>query len=122
MYHFEHIRVQANDDVVIVHLKDKRLIDTRSITELQTELLTTIFDLNPTRLIVNFAAVERILTEVVNVLLFAREQIGQRDGELSLCDLQQPILEVFKLLHLDFEICDNVCDGSVSMPEATRRH
>lgn len=111
---FKHLRVEQRENVTVIHLLDSHLLDRVLLNELYDELVSYINENQPSQLLLSFGYVLRFGTEAVNCMLRARRCVAAYQGELRLCDMQDGIHEIFKVLRLDgavFNIYGSTADA-----------
>lgn len=111
---FRHFEVEPVENVVIVKLTSFELLDRLVTNELQDELVQFLEVQQPPRVVISFVQVRRCSTETINALLRGRKRVVGYGGQMSLCDMQAKIREVFRLLNLEgtvFQIHDTVADA-----------
>ena len=121
MYDCKSFRVEMFEDVAIVTLKALDLWDRAEIHHFSDEMLDYMQSEAPKKMILDLGTIGRVSSEALNALIRLRDEVGARDAELRLCNLQKPVKEVLRITELGglFHICDTVPDafrGFAEMP------
>ena len=106
--------LEADGDVTVVHLKDPALYEMILITELHDELLKYVEHYQPRKLLVDFTAVKRCSSAVINSMLLARKRMMGYGAVVRLCNMHPQVREAFRVLRLD----GTLFDIYESLPEA----
>jgi anti-sigma B factor antagonist len=93
--------VSKEQDVIVVELMDRKILDEVSIMQIGEQIGGLIADeLNP-RLLVDFSNVGHLSSSALGLLLKLRKQIREMKGTLALCNIQPQIYEVFTITRLN---------------------
>ena len=91
------------DDVRVFELSGR--FDAKSAPDVQRELQASL-EQDGRRIIVNMANVDFVDSTALSTLVQTRRSAGEKQGDLYLCELRQPVRIIFELTRLDrvFEI------------------
>ncbi len=93
--------VSKEQDVIVVELMDRKILDEVSIMQIGEQIGGLIADeLNP-RLLIDFSNVGHLSSSALGLLLKLRKQIREMKGTLALCNIQPQIYEVFTITRLN---------------------
>ncbi len=108
----DHITVTKNDGVSLVEFNDRKILDELSIRELG-EQLREVADGPNVRVLLNFQNVEHLSSAALGMLITLDKLIKEQKGKLKLSNINQQILEVFKITRLNklFEIHDSAAQA-----------
>jgi anti-sigma B factor antagonist len=96
-----HMIVQKQNDITIVELMDKKILDEASIGRLTDELnQITDQDKSP-RLILDFVNVAHMSSSALSMLISLHKKVKDKKGLLRLCNIKPTIFEVFKITRLN---------------------
>lgn len=98
------IKTSQSDAVTIVYLEGR--FDAYSAPEVNTKLEELIAANQPAKLIINLQDVVFVDSTALATLVQAMKRCRQKDGDLRLSNLKQPVRMIFELTRLDraFEI------------------
>ncbi len=94
------IAVSSQDDVKIIELTDRKILDEVSILHIGEQINAVIADVLAPRLVVDFANVGHLSSSALGMLITLHNRIRQRNGRLALCNIQPPIFEIFTITRL----------------------
>lgn len=95
------LRIQHQNGVTMVEFVDRNILDEANIAQIGSEISALIeSDLNP-RLLISFASVEHLSSAALGALININNQIKEKDGQLRLSDINEQIIEVFRITRLD---------------------
>lgn len=111
------ITVSAEGDVTIVELTDRKILDEVSILHIGEQLNTLVVDKPAPKLIVDFTNVAHLSSSALGMLITLHNHIRQRDGKLSLCNIQPQIYEIFVITRLNdiFKISESRAQALAEM-------
>ncbi|MCA9247047.1 MAG: STAS domain-containing protein [Planctomycetales bacterium] len=89
------------DDVTVITLDGKEVLDREKLSELREAISSLVDQEHPHKLLVDFGGVQYCTSEFIGVLIRAHRRLAQDNGRIDLCNLQPTIHEVFKTLNLD---------------------
>lgn len=98
---YRHVRAEQCDQIAVIEVSQRALLDRSLIAELCDELITFVDEQKPLKLLVSFSGVTRICTETINLLIRVRRQLLLHGLELALCEINDDAREVFRILRLD---------------------
>jgi len=98
--------VEQSGDVTELRLVDSSLFDVPRYEELRDELVSLVERQQPSRLIVDFSAIEYCSTAVVAAVLMAKKRMESEGGQMKLSGMSDAVRETFQNLKLDGTIFD----------------
>ena len=98
--------VEQSGDVIEIRLADSSLFDVPRYKELRDELVNFVDRQQPSRLIVDFSAIEYCSTAVIAAVLTAKRRMEPEGGQMKLCGMSDYVRETFQRLKLDGTIFD----------------
>ena len=103
----QRIAVSEKDAVTIVHFRDSKILEDRTIQELGTELNALVQVKNSPRLVLDFTGVTYLSSAALGKLITLRRRVDHVGGQLRLCEIAPETMDVFQIAKLDdyFEIC-----------------
>ena len=96
-----HVNVFTDPDCVRVEFTEKHIIDEVTIRQIGNELTRLVDGLQRPRVIVSFRGVEHLSSAALGTLLTVLNRVKARDGQLRLCDICPPILQIFEITKLN---------------------
>lgn len=96
-----HFSVSKSDGVTVVEFADRKILDELAISEIQEELSRLVSEMSSVKLLLNFKNVEHLSSAALGTLITLNRQVGERQGEMRLCEIAPPIYEVFKITRLN---------------------
>ena len=92
---------------VVVSFKDKLIYDVSAVEAVEENIRALLEDA-PRNMVINFAGVDFMVTQVINILLMALKQIRTAGGEVYLAGMNTNIRRVFDIMRLNvvFKIFD----------------
>ncbi len=93
--------VTKEQDVTVVELTDRKILDEVSIMQIGEQISSLIADEVSPRLLVDFTHVGHLSSSALGLMLKHRKQIREKDGVLALCNIQPQIYEVFTITRLN---------------------
>jgi len=102
------LRVTRSDDVVVVELADRRILDEETISQIAEELFSLIAASRNHKVVVDFINVTNMSSGALGILITLHKRIREKDGQLRLCNIRPSIYEVFVITRLNevFTICE----------------
>ena len=103
------LRVTRTDDVVLVELTDRKILDEPVIAEIADHLYKLVAEAGTPKLVVNFVHVTNMSSGALGVLITLNKRILEQGGQLRLCNIHPSIYEVFAITRLNevFTICED---------------
>ncbi len=97
------VKTRRVNNVTILELNGR--FDSHTVPPIQDVLQEAVLQ-EPAHIVVNLARVHFIDSAALSTLVSGMKQSRQADGDLRLCNLQQPVRMIFELTRLDrvFEI------------------
>ena len=114
MSDYQHFDVTRHDDITILRFVEQRLTSTEVVAEVDAELERIARELQPSKMIINFAVVKRSSTAIINSLLRTLRHLNKAGCHLQLCEMNDNIRGEFEMLQLDgnvFQIFPNQADA-----------
>lgn len=101
------VNCRRTGKAVVLTFKQKRIYDVVAVEAVETEVRNILAE-EPPNMIFNFAGVDFMVTQVINILLLALKNIRSCGGEVHLAGMNHNIRRVFNLMRLNvvFEIFD----------------
>ncbi|MCD4699907.1 MAG: STAS domain-containing protein [Phycisphaerae bacterium] len=101
------LNVITEDDVTIVELTDRKILDEVSIAQIGEALSAIITEADGIRLVLDFANVVHMSSSALSMLITTNKRTQQSGGRLVLCNISPPIHEAFTITRLNevFKIC-----------------
>ncbi|HMO34642.1 MAG TPA: STAS domain-containing protein [Gemmatales bacterium] len=91
------LEVQTIDNVAVVNISAGRILDDQVITKLGDELKMLVEQSGHNRILLNFSKVEYLSSAALGKLIPFRKQIESVKGKLALSNIDDSILEIFKI-------------------------
>ena len=106
----QHIDVREEDGVSVVTLRDARILDDATISQVGQELFDLVDVENRKKLLLCFGRVEFLSSAALGKLITLRRKVDDVNGHLGLCEIRSETFEVFRVAKLDtfFDIHDHV--------------
>ncbi len=103
------LHVRTTNDVAVVTFRDRILLDTEELKIIEADLLALIGGRGGARLVIDFASVQTLSSQMLGALLKISEQLETTKGKLGLCNLNGKIKEAFEITNLRkvFKIYDS---------------
>ena len=103
-----HLLIDAADAVTVARFLDPQITDPAVIAELRRQLYE-LLDRGQNRLLLCFADVELLVTEMLGVLIGVKRKVEAADGRLVLCGFQPLPRQAMRITGLDqiFQIADD---------------
>ena len=92
--------VTKEQDVFVVELTDRKILDEVSIMQIGEQLTSLIADELSPRLLVDFVNVGHLSSSALGLLIKLLKQVREKKGQLALCNIQPQIYEVFTITRL----------------------
>jgi len=108
-----HLRVRTVEPTAIVHFEDAEILfDDGAVQRVGRELHRLIQE-GHTRLVVNFAGVRYLASDMLAILAGLQREVDPVGGSLVLCGLEPLLREMVRITHLDqvFDICGDEAEA-----------
>lgn len=104
------LTVEQDDQITIVHFRDRNILDEANIQQIGDEISRLIEDSLRPRLVICFKNVEHLSSAALGTLITISNRVRQKDGQLRLAEIDPQIYEVFVITKLNklFQIDDTV--------------
>lgn len=104
------LRHQAADGVLIIQVRDERLIDETTLENLERDVVDLIERHEEERVVIDFAPVQFMSSSALGKLVKIHKKCKEYKAKLKLSGLNKDIREVFKITRLDklFDFEDDV--------------
>jgi anti-sigma B factor antagonist len=107
----ENLRIKVSHDqkVTVVTLLDQDILDEIIVKEVAKSLFALVEDQTPVQMLLNFAKVKRLSSDMLGTILRLSKRINQNRGALKLCCIISPIYEIFVITKINqiFDIYDD---------------
>ena len=97
----DRLKVEHSLDETFVTVNETKLLDDEIIKEIQVMLLELTDSLEHDKMLLNFSEVEFLSSSFWGTLVKVHTMVREKDGELTLVNVDPTILEVFKITQLD---------------------
>lgn len=97
---FRHLDVTKNGDEFAVRFLDQKLLDSAA-DEVGAELYSVAAQAECNRLVLSFAGVDLLTSEMLGKVIVLNKKLRQKDGKLTLCDMGPYVREIFAVTRLD---------------------
>jgi anti-anti-sigma factor len=94
------LEVEQIGEVTVATFTARHLLDEEKMQTIGTQLRSLGEEVGHRPLVLNFAAVERLSTEMVGKLIALQKKVQEKGGRLALCQINPQVYQVFKLLKL----------------------
>jgi anti-sigma B factor antagonist len=96
------IESQQVNNALVVRFHNAKILNERSLNEMGNRLMACVEAApQPPRLAICFDGVNFLSSAALGKLIMVHRKVKERGGELKLCNLSPPTLEVFRVAHLD---------------------
>jgi anti-sigma B factor antagonist len=87
---------------LVVRFRMQSLTDPVELNELRSQLMKRVHAL-PERanLLLNFRGVEFVSSQIIGIMLEARDAVLKKHGEIALCRVAEPVLEILRITRLE---------------------
>jgi anti-sigma B factor antagonist len=96
-----YVTVARESDCTRVEFSEKHIIDEVVIRIIGNELTKLVDETPRPRIIVSFRGVEHLSSAALGTLLTVMNRVKAKDGQLRLCDISTPILQIFEITKLN---------------------
>jgi anti-sigma B factor antagonist len=100
---------RTQGDVRVVHFADTKVIDQRNINQIGAELMEMVETGGVLKMLINMSNVRYLSSAVLGKLISLHKALRTRTGILKLCNVGDPIYEVFEITRLNqvFDMYDS---------------
>jgi anti-sigma B factor antagonist len=96
------LRVEEADQVRVVRLVDRQLMDDRSVREVADALLAVVAAAPaPPRVVLDLAPVESVSSAMLGKLILVQRKVAEAGGRLRLCEIRPQVQSVLRTTNLD---------------------
>ncbi len=96
-----YVNVSRESECTRVEFTEKHIIDEVVIRIIGNELTKLVDETPRPRIIVSFRGVEHLSSAALGTLLTVMNRVKAKDGQLRLCDIGSPILQIFEITKLN---------------------
>ncbi|MDP6636848.1 MAG: STAS domain-containing protein [Phycisphaerae bacterium] len=103
------MNVEQEGDVVIIELKDRKILEEMSIMQIGEQLNAMVAKSESPKVIIDFTQVAHMSSSALGILITLHKRIREKRGQLRLCCIQSAIYEIFVITRLNeiFSICQS---------------
>ena len=111
------MNVSVEEDVSIVELTDRKILDEISIMQIGDQINALVSDVDQPKLIIDFSQVGHMSSSALGMLITLQKRVRDKKGQLRLCNIQPSIYEIFVITRLNeiFQISQSKPDAIASM-------
>lgn len=95
------LRIRKQDQITIVEFVDRNILDEANISQIGEEIGGLVNEDPSPRLLISFANVDHLSSAALGALITINSKIKGKDGQLRLADINDQIIEVFRITRLD---------------------
>lgn len=95
------IIISTVDDVMVVELTERKILDEMSISQIGAQLNALINQPIPPRIVIDFEKVAHMSSSALGMLINVHKRVREKKGQLRLCNIQPAIYEVFVITRLN---------------------
>ncbi len=95
-----HLIVQKMQDITLIELMDKKILDESCIGPLTDELTKLVEQDKFPRMVLDFVNVAHMSSSALSMLISLHKRVREKKGGLRLCNITPTIFEVFKITRL----------------------
>ncbi len=95
------LRIRKQDRITIVEFVDRNILDEANISQIGEEIGGLVNEDPSPRLLISFANVDHLSSAALGALITINGRIKSKDGQLRLADINDQIIEVFRITRLD---------------------
>ena len=96
-----YLKVAQDAECTRVEFGEKHIIDEVVIRQIGNELTKLVDDSARPRLVVSFKGVEHLSSAALGTMLTVMNRVKAKDGQLRLCDIAAPIMQIFEITKLN---------------------
>ena len=96
-----YVRISREPECIRVEFAEKHIIDEVVIRQIGNELTKLVDDSARPRLVVSFKGVEHLSSAALGTMLTVMNRVKAKDGQLRLCDIASPIMQIFEITKLN---------------------
>lgn len=103
------LRIRQQNDISVVEFVDRNILDEANIAQISQEVETIINQNTTPKILMSFANVDHLSSAALGALITIYNKIKAKDGQLRLSNINEQIIEVFRITRLDrlFQIHDD---------------
>jgi anti-sigma B factor antagonist len=95
------LQVGSHKDIHIVEFKESRILDDLNISEIGQTLDDMVEAGERPKILLDFANVDHLSSAALGMLIDVNNRLKLRNGQLRLCNIRTPIMEVFVITKLN---------------------
>jgi anti-sigma B factor antagonist len=95
------VSVIQEKDIRIVEFTHSKILDEGNIKDIGDALLRLIEEKEYPKLLLDFATVDHLSSAALGMLININDRVKQRNGQLRLTNIKQPIFDVFVITKLN---------------------
>ncbi len=111
--HDSRLSVNKSDGATIVGFVDRNILDEANISQIGEEIGDIVAEDPSPKLLISFDNVDHLSSAALGTLITINNKIKAKDGQLRLANINEQILEVFRITRLDrlFQIHEHTNDA-----------
>ncbi|UCD27453.1 MAG: STAS domain-containing protein [Planctomycetota bacterium] len=95
------LTIHKQTDLCIVELQDRKILEELAINQIGERLSELAGEYDKPKLLLDFKNVEHLSSAALGMLITLNKQLGKQQGQLVLANINDQILEVFKITKLN---------------------
>lgn len=95
------LRIRKQDQITIVEFVDRNILDEANISQIGEEIGGLVNEDPSPKLLISFANVDHLSSAALGALITINSKVKSKDGQLRLADINDQIIEVFRITRLD---------------------
>ncbi|AQQ70791.1 Putative anti-sigma factor antagonist [Limihaloglobus sulfuriphilus] len=111
------VRIFNKDQIVIVSLNCKKLLEEEHINSVRDSILGAIGAAPVPKVLIDFDEVEFLSSAMLGALIKINAAVNEKKGKLALCNIEDNIAQIFKITALEkiFDIYDEPEEALTSL-------
>jgi anti-sigma B factor antagonist len=111
------LQVHKQNEVAVVTFATSRILDQSNVQQLGDELNALVDTYGLEKIVLNFANVNYMSSAVMGKLVSLRKKVEGAGGTLVLCNIEESIYEIFKIMRFDkmFDIYESEDDAVIEL-------
>ncbi len=107
------LKTTDHDGIIRIDFIERNILDEANIQLIGEGLNHVVDAMDEPKLVICFENVEHLSSAALGVLITASNRVGSKGGQLRLSDINEQILEVFRITRLDqmFQIYDTSAEA-----------
>ncbi len=103
------LKTTEQSGVAVVELADRKILDEAVISQIAEQLYAIVAETDSPALVVDFQNVSHMSSGALGMLITLHTRVGEKGGDLRLCNISQSIYEVFVITRLNevFKVSDS---------------